>query len=573
MPQQINVPGMGVVEFPDGMSDDQISAAIKSNVPEQPSALSGAYKALDAGVAKGVAGIGGFLGEATNAGSAGIEAVSNFITDKLGVPRGQLGDPSKSVLNKIPTSETVGKAIQDQFYGGAEPYKPQNTTEKYLQTGGEFGVGLLGGGGLGALGRRAVTQVAAPAVASEAAGQAAENFAPQLEPYARVVGAVAGGMAPSALSRLVTPLPVNAERAAAANVLRNEGVTDLTAGQATGRKGLQYLEMERGNGANMVERQGEQFTRAALRRVGEDAPRATPEVVDRAFARIGQQFDDLAARNSAQIDNRLVHDLGQSLNNYHGLVNAPNRAPVVNNFLNEIYNAAQQNGGMIPGATYQSLRSRMEAAARNLGGNNEARRAVRDMREALDSAMERSIFRSGNAGDLGAWQNARREYRNMLVIEKAATGAGENAAMGIISPAKLREASVAQGRRGYARGQGEFADLARSGEALMRPLPNSGTPGRLAAQNLGAGTSAIVGATLGGGVGAGLGPAGAGVGAALGAAAGAAVPRVVGHLATSRPGRAYLSNQLLTPERLGIDPARAATINALIASQNQLPRK
>lgn len=35
MPQQIDVPGMGVVEFPDGMTDDQISAAIKQNMPKQ----------------------------------------------------------------------------------------------------------------------------------------------------------------------------------------------------------------------------------------------------------------------------------------------------------------------------------------------------------------------------------------------------------------------------------------------------------------------------------------------------------------------------------------------------------
>lgn len=33
MPQQIEVPGMGIVEFPDGMSDDAIAAAIKSNMP------------------------------------------------------------------------------------------------------------------------------------------------------------------------------------------------------------------------------------------------------------------------------------------------------------------------------------------------------------------------------------------------------------------------------------------------------------------------------------------------------------------------------------------------------------
>jgi hypothetical protein len=35
MPQQIDVPGMGIVEFPDGMDDDQIAAAIKQNMPKQ----------------------------------------------------------------------------------------------------------------------------------------------------------------------------------------------------------------------------------------------------------------------------------------------------------------------------------------------------------------------------------------------------------------------------------------------------------------------------------------------------------------------------------------------------------
>lgn len=36
MPQRIDVPGMGIVEFPDGMSDEQITQAIKANLPEQP---------------------------------------------------------------------------------------------------------------------------------------------------------------------------------------------------------------------------------------------------------------------------------------------------------------------------------------------------------------------------------------------------------------------------------------------------------------------------------------------------------------------------------------------------------
>src|SRR5205085_9819878 len=39
MPQRIDVPGMGIVEFPDGMGDEQIAAAIRKSMPqEQPQA-------------------------------------------------------------------------------------------------------------------------------------------------------------------------------------------------------------------------------------------------------------------------------------------------------------------------------------------------------------------------------------------------------------------------------------------------------------------------------------------------------------------------------------------------------
>lgn len=76
------------------------------------------------------------------------------------------------------------------------------------------------------------------------------------------------------------------------------------------------------------------------------------------------------------------------------------------------------------------------------------------MRESLDDAMQRSIAQN-NPRDLGGWQQARRQYRNMLVVEKAATGAGENAALGLISPSQLRNATVQQGRRAFARGLGK----------------------------------------------------------------------------------------------------------------------
>jgi hypothetical protein len=70
---------------------------------------------------------------------------------------------------------------------------------------------------------------------------------------------------------------------------------------------------------------------------------------------------------------------------------------------------------------------------------------------------------------------------------------------------------------------------------VMKPLPNSGT----AQRNLIAGTLAGTGAV-----------GGYGIGGWEGALAGVAGPAAIGRMLMSRPGQAYLSNQLIgrTPE-------------------------
>ena len=98
-------------------------------------------------------------------------------------------------------------------------------------------------------------------------------------------------------------------------------------------------------------------------RAGEDAPRATPEVIDRAFKRIGDKFDDLAANNTLHPDRAMGPQIRQSIDDYNGIVSPPNRAPVIANFEQEIAQVLGANNNTIPGAAYQSLRSRMERVA------------------------------------------------------------------------------------------------------------------------------------------------------------------------------------------------------------------
>lgn len=427
-------------------------------------------------------------------------------------------------------------------------YEPKTTAGQYLKTGIEFLPAVVGGPE--SLATKALTRVAIPAIASETAGQLTKGTA--TEPFARVAGALASPAIFAGARRAITPLPATAERQALAATLQGEGVP-LTAGQATGSKPLQWAESTLGDtpgsgapAARIMENQGEQFTAAALRRAGIDANRATPEVIDNAFRRIGNDFEGVAQRNNMHADTALGNDLAQVQHEYNSVVSPSNRAPVIENTVRDIADMAAQNGGHLTGEQYNAITSRLARQARNARNDPQLQEALQDVRGSMDDAMERSLFRTNNPADMQVLRNARNQYRNLMVLEKAATGAGSNAAEGLISPSQLRNAVVQQGRRAYSRGQGDFAELARAGEALLKPLPNSGTSPRHNITHM----LQTIGAVVGGGAGSAGGPAGT----ALGAAAGLAAPALGGRALLSRPVQAYLGNQVLNghaaPDRI-----------------------
>src|SRR5690606_10424329 len=128
---------------------------------------------------------------------------------------------------------------------------------------------------------------------------------------------------------------------------------------------------------------------------------------------------------------------------------------------------------------------------------NELSAAYRGVRDALDNAMERSIIPQ----DKGQWAQLRRQYANSEVLLKAAKGAGEDAGIGIISPARLRTAAASgKNAKNYVLGKSDFSELAKAGQAVMTPLPDSGTASRLATRglmSLPAGMGAIAGGASG----------------------------------------------------------------------------
>lgn len=427
-------------------------------------------------------------------------------------------------------------------YAQAEQDSPI-TSEVVKAGGGALALAPLGATALGAralgitggIGSRLALGGASGAGISAADTAARGGDAEAIQSAAKWGGGIGAG-AGAIFGRAISPLTRDPTRAAAVRTLEAEGVQP-SAGTITGNRALQYAEQHLGelSGQNVGERTAEQFTGAALRRAGETGNRATQDVVDNAFTRIGNQFDRLAANNTLHPDQAMGPQIRQAVANYDRLTAPPSRIPAVRQYEEEIANHLATNRGTIPGDAYQSLRSRMETEARNTQ-SSELADALRGMRGALDDAMERHLTRIGSS-DAGAWRQARNQYRNLLVIERAVTSPGADAQLGLISPAALYNATRnVQGRRNLARGRGDYADLAQAGSALLRKQPSSGTAQRLFMQSIPGAIGAGYGALQGGDSGS----------AVLGAAAGIGGPMAAGRLINSRAMQRYLANQMMT---------------------------
>ncbi len=187
------------------------------------------------------------------------------------------------------------------------------------------------------------------------------------------------------------------------------------------------------------------------------------------------------------------------------------------------------NAGVIPGAEYQAMRSRMSRQANRLRQSDpDLSEALRGFRNALDNAMERSIPQG--SADAQLWRQARREYGAQKTIEKTASRAGEATAEGQLVPANLRNTVSAENRGAYARGEGDFSELARAGAGVMSPLPNSGT----AQRNLLTDIAKML------------------------------VTAPAGRVLTSGPVQGYLGNQAIAETLRNMPPARQAALIALL---------
>jgi len=350
----------------------------------------------------------------------------------------------------------------------------------------------------------------AAGMAAGAVGEATDS------PLAAFATALAVPVAASSAARVITPIAQqgNAEYRALVAAAEREGIP-VTAGQATGSRFLKNIEsrleqLPLTGARQRAIREGseEAFTRAAMRRTGTAASDATPDTLNAIRARLGSEFDRLD-----QLRGMMVAPPASG-----GAPLAPGQAAP---------------NPVIPGASYRMMDSALGRSMRSTS-NGDLRAALGDIRDTLRIAMDNSI----SPEDAAAWSQLRRDYANLMVISRAAGGAGEAAATGKISPLALRGAVNQSTGGGYAFGRGDLNELARVGQSVLRPAPDTGTAGQNMANALLTGQLAAAGG-IGGTMAAGP------LGGVAGAMGSMLTPRLVQALMNSGPGQTYLRNQAI----------------------------
>lgn len=464
------VEGVGRVTFPDSMTPAQIEAEIKRIEPPAK------RKAPE-------------MGAIEQFGRGALQSVTD-----VGYGARQLGAEAGAALGLV-RPETVQRLREEQDVRAAEaaPYMESGAGQLGYMAG-TIGSMLIPGAALGRVGGAAARVGQAVTAPRTLAGAAAAGGAlGALQPVGTQdersmnvgIGAL-GGMAGQGLARGIARIAQPTTSAATSQVtraaqrLQAAGVPVDLAEQA-GSENLRMVRrfltdnpisagtMKKGQEATQTA-----FNRAALKLIGEQGDAALPEVLSRADDRIGSVMDDIAKRNKVKIDDKMVSELA-AIESAASMTLEPAQLAPLRNQLNNILSKVGPDD-RISGEAYQRIRT----LAADMGRNPALAGVSRQLRETVDSALERTAGKT----DADALKTARKQYRNLMKVLDS-IGTSET---GDISIPRLAAATSTKRERGAAlmgRGDADMARLARSAMTMRDAFPQSGTAPRAALQAYG----------------------------------------------------------------------------------------
>ena len=478
-------------------------------------------------------------------------------------------------------AEAVGLDDELDYRGQTTAGKYAGTISEFAGGGGAFGLGgkvlkniaksptarkLAAGAETAGLGKKALAGSVLAGGGSELAGQLSEGT--QYEPYARLGGALVSPMAANtlkntALKAISTYGGADQSRAALAKFLGEKGVS-TTAGQKVGSDTLRRKESMTEAGGQLRETQADEFTKAVLKEVGSDAPRATPDALIEIQSRLGQNMNEAISGIKLIPEAEDLKNMSKVLQKYKKLKPVDPDAEVTNTLLKQINRSlidTVSKKSVIDEDQFVSFRKQL--SKQTMSKDQATKNATIETLKIIDDLMDKQLIASGRSSDIQKLNKARSDYRNYFAIENSVSGSGELKAMGIITPSSIGTALRSQNKRQYVQGKrGDLGKLSRAGEAVAVFPRSSGT-----AENI---QSAIVGKLsrqiASGTVGAGLGTL-VGIPPYVTGAIAAFAPGAVNKLLGTKAGQAYLANQLVKKGEGLVTEDYARTLVGALASE------
>lgn len=388
------------VEGPDGATPEQAFQMLQQHIgtTQQPAITTGqdlknaATYGLSHG-ATGLLGLGGDAGSLIGKGVDYLGGAAGISPDTMQTIKGV----TKSALESNPitggaTALLNGPSssdLQSKLESVTGPMTPAQTVPgQYLQTAAEFLPAAIGGPE--GLATKLLTRVAVPALASETAGQLTKGTA--AEPYARVAGALAGGVAGAkAIPSVATAAPTADELGAAAKAayehptvaalelnpsstafqagkikdsLNKTGFRELNAPQTYGI--LDELKTPLGPTAKIADVQS---VRTALGKVAGNFANPTEQAAaSKAISGIDNYLANLKPFDVAKGD---AQGAAAILNDAKGNYSAMKRATRFDDaeYRAELNTASAHSGGNINNATRQALKSILLSPSKSRGFN------------------------------------------------------------------------------------------------------------------------------------------------------------------------------------------------------------
>ncbi len=441
MPQIIEVPGVGQVEFPDGMSDESIVQAIKKITPQKAPSPADGIGPMGAGLIA--------AGRTTDKMIQGVRQLYNKATgDQATLAKmAQEQADNDRAYAPLKAANPIATGIGEAIPAMAVPLGSAGSTAAFLAKSGLAGSipGLasygdledrLRSGGVGAVG----------GVIGGGLGLGAGRL---LSPNAGV-----SGVAPEALQA--------AERLG----------MNLTAGQKSQNPALMnfenYLSRSPGSSGAMQAKTAANQTAmntAAAKAMGQQSDNLGEGVFAAAKAAIGSEFERLG-----QVTNP---KLGQDFLDALVKVDAANAAR--GSFKSKPIDSLVDKGlelaakGKLDGTAYKEIRTALSNDAQSAfkAGDATYGQALKTIRNALDDAAKASL----SAEDQKAWDIARTQWAAYKALTKSNVSEGGN-----VSAARLAGALRSGGDAFRTGGmKGPLADIGRVGESIKSAQnPNSG---------------------------------------------------------------------------------------------------